>query len=1628
MSDFEDETQLSNSDKEASLSTESIADGNATAIVTAHSVERAEALRSSKRETRLALKERENEIVKLTQKLMQVISAQQQRNEEILSEVDNKTAMQLNEFLTEIDEVTSSVEHILYQIKSLNDNKVEPKTQTLVDQYNSDVEIVKDYQRQRQETENKEQEEEQKLEAAELEVKEAKKRLEQEMEQLEQEMAARRARIKEKMRNIQSSAQKRQVSNIHPQQPQVSNLTGFADSSQVSLQQQDLNPSAQIHISRQSSEIRLLPSSQQVNDVAHSQVPAIPSARQVGIDRQYSPVLISDSPNSTNLQTPPEFKPTQTYDPPSEIAKAITDHMHVSLVAPPEPSIFFGDPLQYADWRISFDSLIDSKVGTPMEKLHRLRKYVAGDALDSISGYFRLQTANAYQNALDTLREEFGRDELVEDSFRDKLESYAKISGKDHQALKRYSYFLKQCLAAQAAIPSLRVLDDKRENKKFIRALPEWLISRWTRYVTDEQDKRGFPPFSKYVDFVAHEAKVASNNLRDMNNSKPQSNRPMENNSSSRPQNFNRNLRNFHTNARRDELCLYCGKTNHSVAECFGLGRLSYPDRDNFVRQHSLCYSCLLTGHQKQNCRQRAKCKKCYKLHPTSLHKEPSDWEIKRQSSNANTGGPIERDYRSGTVAEPARTSVSVRRSEETNQENAKKLTVKTMNLTGNILTMAVPVHISTEENPQKETLVYALLDTQSDSSYITTNAAGSLKLTSSQEQVIIGTMTSESSMKLDRYHNIRIRGYNESKSTTLSAYGWESIPCEISHIPNQVNVAELPHLKDHAHKLPPPLDIEIGLLIGGNCPEAFAPLDVILGEVGKPFAQKTMLGWTVFGAKDTNQHQQKRSRINKTMLTTEDQLISQEDIKFLDIMENGVKTMKDGSYQLPLPFKKKPNMPDNRLQTEKRLMALKKKFEEDKAFEEEYNDFMNELISNGHAEPVDSKNSVQHGEMWYIPHFAVTHPKKKKTRVVFDCSAKYKNTSLNEHLLQGPDMMNSLVGILCRFRKEEIAISCDIEKMFYNFYVDEEDRDYLRFLWLIDGIVKEFRMTVHLFGATSSPAVATYGLRKLAQNHQDQFPVAARFIERNFYVDDGITSVANVEDAKRLINDAREVCAKGNLRLHKFICNDREVLSYIPETEKTIQEIDLFRDNLSTQRTLGLEWALDTDMLKFKSSHVQDKPVTKRGILSTVSQIFDPLGLLSPFILLGKNILQQVNQSGVDWDEEISGDLQGRWKVWLAQLVGLDKITISRCIKPLGFGTVIRTELHHFCDASTHGIGACSYIRLINTSNEVHCALLLGKSRVIPKKGKVTIPRLELQGAILATQLSATLHRELDMGIDAEHFWTDSAIVLGYLTNDSKRFQVYVANRIHEIRLQSNPDQWHHIQGDENPADIASRGANCDKLITSKWFTGPSLLASDDQLLDRFQSDNKVSRSVSTDDPELKKVKSVKITSNRKAIYNKLGKFGTLRSLVKSIAILQQIIINKSWKKHFIKAEHLENAEKFIIQTTQEKHFAESLQELKDGKISNNLKKLSPFLDKDGIMRIGGRAQQSMSLSFTEKHPVILPFDSHVSKLIVLHYHHKVFHMGKTTTLGAIRESGFWIIGSNRLVKSTICTIQNIT
>ncbi|XP_060573471.1 uncharacterized protein LOC132731322 [Ruditapes philippinarum] len=238
---------------------------------------------------------------------------------------------------------------------------------------------------------------------------------------------------------------------------------------------------------------------------------------------------------------------------------------------------------------------------------------------------------------------------------------------------------------------------------------------------------------------------------------------------------------------------------------------------------------------------------------------------------------------------------------------------------------------------------------------------------------------------------------------------------------------------------------------------------------------------------------------------------------------------------------------------------------------------------------------------------------------------------------------------------------------MFHQFRVNPEHRDFLRFLWWKGGncndVVEEYRMTVHLFGAASSPGCANFALKQVASDYAAEFgPDVASFIRRDFYVDDGLKAVPSVQDAISLIDRSREMCLKGGLHLHKFLSNSKEVLSHVPVSDRSnaLKDNDLMCDDLPVERALGIQWCVESDTFQFRIT-LKDKPFSRRGVLSTLSSVYDPLGFLSPVILVGKQMLQQMCKDQIDWDSPLPDDCRPKWEKWRIDLHHLETLGVVK-------------------------------------------------------------------------------------------------------------------------------------------------------------------------------------------------------------------------------------------------------------------------------------------------------------------------------------------------------------------------------
>lgn len=776
---------------------------------------------------------------------------------------------------------------------------------------------------------------------------------------------------------------------------------------------------------------------------------------------------------------------------------------------------------------------------------------------------------------------------------------------------------------------------------------------------------------------------------------------------------------------------------------------------------------------------------------------------------------------------------------------------------------------------------------------------------------------------------------------------------------------------------------------------------------------------------------------------------LSIEDTKFLETMAREEDRTEAGNWMYPLPLRNqnKP-MPNNRPAAYKRMLTLAILLAKNPVIAEKYFAFMKKIIDLDLCEICTTRPVP--GFVQYLSHFGHFHPRKGDLRVVFDAAMLFQGMSLNKALLTGPTeaLVNSLFGIMVRFRNEPVGVIADIELMFYSFYVAVKHRDYLRFFWYANNNanapIVEYRMKVQVFGNCSSPAIATYALRRTAELGEEEFGSDCReFVHRNFYVDDGITSCPTAEAAVDLVSRTQAMLATCNLRLHKIASNNIKVMEHFPAADraKDVQDLDLSSDPIPVQRSLGLCWDLTTDRFVFKTPKT-DAPFSPRGGLSIVNGIYDPIGFTAPVTIGGKVLLREMtmdmktNKSKADWDAPFPTFHQNRWDTWTQSLRNLTQLAIPRSYSTQPMSESVRRELHGFCDASNKAIAACVFIRLINKEDRVEVSFVTGKAKLAPVDEART-PRLELCAAVLLTEIMDAVTSSIDIEIQDIKYYTDSRVVLGYISNEVRRFHQYVANRVKRIRLSTSPDQWQHVHTLENPADIGSRSIDCAKLANSAWLNGPTFL-----LEAELPSSDRQSTLAETD-PEIK-VAATKATSSPQLGTDRFSRLHSWKSVVTSIVYIKRAMrkflntkhppisqvtgapnasvnnTKENLRKH--DNELFNESEIEIISRVQQEAFQTEWTCLKTNKPlpkTSALLKLHPTFD-GKLLRVGGRLHYS-NLHSLAKHPVILPKGQRITTLIIRHYHTKIFHQGRKITAGAIREAGFWIIGGKRMISSEL-------
>ena len=600
--------------------------------------------------------------------------------------------------------------------------------------------------------------------------------------------------------------------------------------------------------------------------------------------------------------------------------------------------------------------------------------------------------------------------------------------------------------------------------------------------------------------------------------------------------------------------------------------------------------------------------------------------------------------------------------------------------------------------------------------------------------------------------------------------------------------------------------------------------------------------------------------------------------------------------------------------------------------------------------------------------------------RPVMNASQKDKNgLSLNKCQEAGPNLLPDVVGLFLQFRKNPIAFICDISKMFLNIKIRGSQRDLHRFL----ALGRIFRQATLLFGEKASPYLAQEVVQVHASRMKEIFTLAAEAVKRALYMDDTITGTKSIQEAEALVKELIQFFKSMHMDVHKFNSNSKELLQSV--------EPELLEGKEVTE-VLGITWDTLQDTLQVKQPKVKNTCQTKREVLGTLAGIYDLTGSVAPLTCKGKILMQVLWQLALEWDEKIPEKWQSQVDAWLQAIAFIPKI-------PRYLGQI--QTIHIFADASEQAYAAVAY-----GASESGSHFVMAKSRVRPLKEGLTIPRLELQAAVLATEMHQCI--QTNLGVMDTYFWTDSEIVWSWIKSDSSKYKVWTSNRIKKIQAQTEPVRWHWVPGTSNPADLPSRGIWPLTASQSKlWYQGPEFILTGcwPKQPERIEVDD-----------EIKKTHihaTTAVPAPAPAI--EFERFSNINRLLNTVSYVFRFVQRKTGaRKEPPNKEEREEALQKLIEIDQKHWFEEDVERLSKTTLSKTSKivKLNPFLDENGLLRMNGRME--------DYKPIILHPQSHLTKLLVRDCHKKNMHSGVSTTLNEVRAK-FWPLKGYATVKSII-------
>ncbi len=1336
------------------------------------------------------------------------------------------------------------------------------------------------------------------------------------------------------------------------------------------------------------------------------------------------------------------------------------DHRPLELKA--KLGSFDGDKTKFMGWWRTMEiACIEREDLDEVTKHTTLQEHVTGEAKTAI-GYIEFVQGASVKKMIEILQTRFGRREDIVNMHLSELKNLSRIDG-GHKTLRAFKDLVTRHITGLEMLNARHMLSEQELCDVYARCIPYELIEKWAEHwdtstptiarIQKSLDKaldkhEALERFRQNPD-VPKKGKHTQSLTVDVDTGKK----------GGKAVSFTPNADDKTTPG--PEKCLLCGKDHRSYFCRVG----TVEERWKKVKNQKLCPRCIRKGHVLDKCTSKFSCKHCpedaSRGHASCLcrvPKKPKKAPTTPADSSATGGASA---TAANLVAVPEMIIGANRRS----------------GCDGQVITPTFTAMVAAKDGGWIRVL--GLIDSGAAKTFIRQELADELGwdpvavenisihvfggTPSPQDNYPVHTLAMKGTSPKTR-GIVRIKALANQKLCSLTDYHLSKFALDM--------VTQGYPMADDRILGKPGFDRGIDIIIGCDHYWSVVTRTAPMGSDHGIAATKSRFGWLIHGVSQsenpsnvtaalvvgaTTDKKKKKKPVVKSDADEQDRALGVDLKQFWDLEHLGIlaaessqpsfyeayaKTItrsEDGRYQVCLPWKDNwKKLQSNKAVAVKRLEGLMRRFDKDQTALAMYHEQFSGYLKEGFIRPANPEYT---GVMMYLPHRDVVRVEATTTkcRPVFDGSSHMKGApSLNQALEVGPNLNPELLEVLMRFRLYETAWVADITKAFLQIELVKEDAEVIRFLWYKDPkdrtSLTEYTWVRLPFGLTCSPFILKAVLFKHLELYEDIYPETVAQLRKQLYVDDWLGGADTLEKALKTIREAIIILREAKMDLAKWITSNRQLEEQLEgEVQFQRTETALVQTSLSADlaKALGVYWNPEKDKFVFQSQKLINEAremgprPTKRQVFSLSLRIFDPLGLLSPVILVAKLVMQKIWIAEIGWDEQIPENIKKDWEHFLTGLDQLGKVAIDRW---MGTRENDAVDLHAFCDASEDAYAAAVYVRTPTKPRQ--SLLLCSKTRIAPPpKKSMSIPRLELLSNLLAAKVVSYARNAFVNHQTKAMAWTDSTVALHWIAGESGRWKTFVHNRVEAIRQVFSQDQIRHCPGLENPADIASRGASAAALIMMpEWWYGPSWLPDDEYQWPKPRSvKGDLNRpDVASETKNEISVLTTQVGSGQMA-ESFYAKHSIYRTLYRVAAWMYRFRQAYSWKKkpetsegletvkitrrkqvkvHGLTRDEVMHGKLMCIRLAQKEAWPQDFAKLKKGEKLQKGSKLGPLNpvwdERFEVIRCGGRSSRMLA---RDVWPMLLPAKHHITVLIMRHVHLEMKHAGAHETQLELRK-----------------------